>query len=236
MAKYRVTILLLAGLAFACNKKTNLESTNSVLTLQTIVNGTVTPNASAPADNYTYLEIRAVVDSSVVDTTTTISFATDNGTFSTGGNSYTSKIDVHGYAYAYLKSKYPIPTHVQGTAGSNYTQNLTIQFTTSYPDSIFINLPDSLSHDLANRLNFTATLYKLYGVVTPGLTLTFSADTNGKSIGSFTHNVPSDSTGTVNAQFWLNDTTYTGFLYMKAAMPGGSGQTITGTNMMVVTK
>jgi hypothetical protein len=236
MHKYWLSIILLSCIGPACNKGTGVLPANSVLKLQLANNGIPTPNMSIPADNYSYAQIMAIIDSTILDTTTTINFTTDNGSFSTGGTSYAAKVDIHGNAYAYLKSKVVVTAHVQATVGANYTQNLTIPFTTSYPDTMYINLPDSASNDLANRVSFSATLYKYLGSISPGLSVNFSArDTLGTPLGSFTHVLPSDTTGTVNAQFWLDNSSYTGFVYFNAYLLNGGKDTIRTSSKMLIT-
>jgi hypothetical protein len=236
MWKYGFLLLAMVGVAAHCHKS-GLIPDSQVLTLAAIdANGNVVVSDSIPADNYTYAEIRAAVDSSVVDTTTTIAFATDNGTFSVGGTSATAKIDIHGNAYAYLKSKSILAAHVQATVGANYTQNITIQFTTSYPDTIFLNLPDSATDDLANRVNFTTTLYKRLGSVSPGLSVNYNASTqSGAAIGMFARIIPSDTTGSVSGEFWLDSASYAGFIYIQAFLVTRASDSIKTTGKMLIT-
>lgn len=236
MSKHILTVPMLFCIALACNKNVKTPAADEVLKLYSTRDNMPVTNDSVLADSYNYAVIVGKVDSSVVDTTTTIIFTADNGSFSTGGASYTSKIDLHGEAYAFLKSKYPGPAHVQAQAGGNYTQNLTIQFIPSWPDQLFVNLPAKTSDSLGNRLSFSTNLVKNPGMASVGFILGFYAtDTVGNRKGSFTNIMPSDSSGTVNAQFWLQDSTYKGFLTVTAYLVRNTSDSIKGTNKMLIT-
>ena len=236
MQKYGILVLALLGFAGHCHKS-GLEPASKIFQLAVVdTSGNVLSTIDVPADNYTYAIIRAHTDSSVIDTTTAFSFTTDNGSFSTGGTSASSKIDIHGNAYAYLKSKAVLNAHVQATVGGNYSQYITIPFTTSYPDTLYLNLPDSATDDLAGRITFTTTLYKYFGSISPGLAVVFNATTAaGASIGTFTHVLPSDTTGTVNAEYWLDNATYTGFIYINAYLVTSTKDSIKTSGMMLIT-
>ena len=237
MYNFARIILILFFSAMCCCSKVNTITYAQVLTLQTYLNGVPVPNESVPADYFTYATVVASIDSTVVDSTSIISFSTDNGIFSVGGSTMTAKVDIHGKGYAYIKSKYIGPAHIQATVGGNYTQNIQIQFTTSYPDKIFVNIADTASDLPGNRIPLTATLYKYYGICSPGLLVQFIAvDTLGNSIGVFTNSVPSDTSGTATAQFSLNDATYSGKVMISGSLAIPSAQTVTGTNTILFLK
>jgi hypothetical protein len=231
-----ISFLLLAT-ALSCQKSGAIAPAEKILRLQLDTNGVAAPNYAIPADNYSYSQILAIADSSVVDTTTTIVFTTDNGTFSTGGQSATVKIDLHGMASVFLKSKSVVSAHVQATIAGNYTQNISVTFVTAYPDSLFVNLPDSANDLPETRINFNTILYKHHGSSSPGLNIGYEGfDNNGNSLGYFYDPTPSDTTGNATAQFWLNNSNYVGFIFIKAYIVIATGDSVTATNTMYIVK
>jgi hypothetical protein len=237
MERYSKWLLVGVVILSRCSNKVNLLPANEVLSLQMYQNGQAVPTYTVPADNFTYAGFIAHIDSTVVDTTTTIAFVTDNGSFSTGGTTLTAKVDIHGNTYAYVKSKLAIATHVQASVGASYTQNLTVTFTTSYPDKLFLNLPDTANNKLGNRVSFTAILYKYLGSPSPGQSVEFTAtDALGANIGFFENPMPSDTTGAVKSSFWLQDTTYVGFVHIRGALAISPGDSISTTSQMLITR
>src|SRR6202012_4251221 len=112
-------------LALSCHKSVNMLQADQILQL-TVLDQTGVPlgTTSVDADNYTMAEVEATVNSTVIDTTTVVNFSTDNGIFATGGTTYSAKINFQGNAFVYIKSKLPLPAHVQATVGGNYTQSI----------------------------------------------------------------------------------------------------------------
>lgn len=240
MVSNKFLSLLLLFVFSACIKPAPFLPANQVLSLQAfdIHNNPITAGDSISADNYSYAQIVASVDSSILDTTVTISFTTDNGTFLTGGTSYVAKIDIHGKAYVSIKNKWPLSAHIQASVGSNYTQNLIVPFNSSWPDYIVVKLPASSPDSLKTRLSFSTLLAKSFGTVSPGLTPAFLAtDTSGNAKGSFYAVTPSDTTGTVTGQFWLQDSTYVGFLYIRAVLYlNNQHDSVYGLSKLLITK
>ncbi len=64
----------------------------------------------------------------------------------------------------------------------------------------------------------------------------YAKDTAGNPVGAFNNITPSDSAGTVNAQFWILDPNYTGFISLTAYVVMAPGDTIRGQNRMLITK
>jgi hypothetical protein len=234
----RYAISLTFFLVFlACQKQPITIPPDKILKLQIDTNGVVAANYPIPADNYTFAQVLATTDSTVVDTTTTVMFTTDNGSFSTGGQSATVKIDLHGRASVFLRSKSAVTAHVQATVGGNYSQNIDVPFGISYPDSLFINLPDSADDLPKTRINFNTLLYKRHGSSSSGLNIGYSAfDTAGNPIGRFYNETPSDTAGNATAQFWLNSANYAGFVYVKAYVVITPGDSVKTTSAMYIVK
>lgn len=217
MRSSHLLFLFLPALGILC-KKPDLPtpSAGDILTVNLVKD-------SIPADNYSVALITARVDSAIVDTTNTVTFTTDQGTFASGSNTYSTTFDLHGVARAYLKSQSPQVAHVGVTVGSNYTQTVDVHFIPSWPDTLYINVQASATNALDTRVDVTAQLYKLTGGMTAGLAVDFNAmDSAGKLIGTFTNVKPSDVSGNATGQFWLQDTMYTGFVYIhgKMLLPG----------------
>lgn len=221
----------------ACHKTVDTPTAGEILTLQLYKDGKPAPDASTPGDNYTYATIVAILDSTVVDTTNTVSFTTDAGTFPNGTASVSASIDLHGKAYAYLKSGSVLTAHVQATVGSHNVQNIDVPFTTSWPDKLLINLPATASDTFTNRIDITATLIKNPGMPSAGFELGFYAtDTSGKPKGSFYNITLSDSGGNMSVQYWLQDSTYKGFITIRGFLVRQPGDSVIGINKMLFTK
>lgn len=238
----RYYIFLFTGLFLAlaaCQKPPAILPPGRVMNLEALdLNGNPLGTRGVPADNYTYVQIvDTLVDISVLDTTTGVTFTTDNGSFSTGGATYAAKFDQYGKAYAFLKSRAASPAHVLATVGTNYSQNLTIPFQTAWPDSIYLQLPVTASDSPASRISFTARLLLPVGTPSAGQPVGFYAmDTAGNRVGAFNNITPSDSTGTVNAQFWILNPAYKGFITMTAFVVKAPGDSVKGQNRMLITK
>jgi hypothetical protein len=234
--RYALLLLLLSA-DLACQKSASIAPAKKILALQLDTNSVAAPNYSLPADNYTYAQILASTDSSILDTTTTITFTTDYGSFSTGGQSATVKIDLHGNASVFLKSKTAISAHVQAAIGTNYVQNIPVSFVTAFPDSLYLNLPDSANDLPETRLSWTTSLYRRLGSATAGQNVGYQAfDTAGNRIGQFYNETASDTTGNAGVQFWLNNSNYVGFVYVKAYLIVSPGDSITTRNAMYILK
>jgi hypothetical protein len=234
-----VYIFLILVSASSCQKPPAPLPPSQVMNLSALdPNGNPLGPTGIAADNYTYAKIMdTLVDISVLDTTTTVTFTTDNGSFSTGGTTYAAKFDQTGKAYAFLKNKLPTAAHVQAAVGTTYTLSLTVPFQIAWPDSIYLGLPNEASDSLGSRVSFTTKLLLPLGTPSIGLQVGFYAtDINNNRVGTFNNITPSDSTGSVNAQFWILDPTYTGFESVTGYVVVSPGDTIKGKNLILITK
>jgi len=237
MKKCKLCLIMMIVCMSACHKTVDAPAAGEIMTLQLYKDGKPASNVSTPGDNYTYATVVAVLDSTIVDTTNAVSFTTDAGTFSNGTASVSAKIDLHGKAYAYLKSASILTAHVQATVGSNNVQNIDVPFSTSWPDKLLINLPATASDTFTNRITITATLKKNMGMPSAGFELGFYAtDTSGKPKGSFNNITLSDSDGNVSVQYWLQDSMYKNFITIKGFLVRSPGDSIIGINKMLFTK
>lgn len=194
-------------------------------------------SAGAPADNYTYAVIvDTLVDKSVLDTSTAVTFTTDNGAFSTGGTSCAAKFDQTGKAYAYIRNKWATSAHVEASVGTNFTLYITVPFQTAWPDSIYLQFAGAVSDSFGSMVTFTTRLIRPLGTPTAGLQLGFYArDTVGNPVASAFNNItPSDTTGSVTAEFWPLVLNYKGFLMVTAFLVTAPGDTIKGQNRVLL--
>jgi hypothetical protein len=190
---------------------------------------------SIPADNYTYAVIEdTLVDLSVLDTSSAVTFTTDNGVFSTGGTTYATKFDQTGKAYAYVRNKWPVAAHVQASVGANYALTLTLPFQTAWPDSLYLQLPAIVADTAGAMVTFTTKLVRPLGTPTPGLQPGFWAtNAAGARVGSFYNITPSDTAGNVSAAFWPLDLADKGsYLTVTAYLVVGVGDTIKGRGLV----
>jgi hypothetical protein len=184
-----------------------------------------------PADNYTYAEIDITVDSGIMAGQTDIVFTATAGTFQNGNATYNTTLDLSGHAKVYLKNNSIQSVTVVATLHALYSNQVSVDFVTSYPDYLTVDAPDSVVNTFGNFFQIKTHLNKNSGVITPGLPVAYSAKTdNGTSIGSFDNVRPPDATGLSSVDFHLQDTTFRGVVHFTSTLAKPGGQPLTATN------
>lgn len=147
--------------------------------------------------------------------------------------SSTSNFDVNGKAYFYVKSNQTGKSTITITSKDKNFISV-VNFDVSYPESINVNNDASMSNKINNRMNLTFNLKRLSGKVSVGLPISLTAlDKNGNNIGSFNNISTSDANGNITCVYWLQDTTYLGFVNFKAQVITPN-DTITGFNKVLI--
>lgn len=191
---------------------------------------------SIVANNYSYLEITVSADSNTIPAKREVKFETTKGVFSNGSNAYTTSIDVSGKAYAYLKSDKSEPALVKVTMALN-TKQVTVRFTTAWPDFLNVDVPASASNALSSKVTVSVQSGRNTGSVTPGIPVQFLArDTANKPVGTFMNLRPIGSDGKASAEFWLQDTTYKGFVNITGFVVRKPTDTVKGVNRVLFVK
>lgn len=195
----------------------------------------VTKN-DVPADNYTFAEISAVTKFRPT-ANDLIVFQADKGTFSNNSNTYSVNVSSNDTTRAFLKYNKPGLVRVTATVYNKYSKEVFVSFQTSFPTLILIN-PDSsaLQPLFTSKCNITAKLTRQVGSVSEGLLVTFYdsiATSSGGSIGTF-HNITySNAQGESTVEYWLQDTSYHGFVFIKSYFDTDMGR-VTGTNKIFI--
>lgn len=176
------------------------------------------------ADNYTYATITATT---AIQNNESIVFTTDKGIFSNGETIYTINALSGEPVRAYLKCNKAEMARVTATISNSTVKEVLVNFVPAYPTSIIVNpsvstLPAAfISTTLVNT-----KLIRLNGNVSEGMVATYKDSTgipDGTSIGVFLNNSFADAQGNAVVQYWLQDDTYHGFLYIIVEIETDAG-------------
>ncbi len=179
---------------------------------------------NVPADNSTYAKISAI-NVSKHEQVTTINFTADFGTFSNNDAGFEVHVSSHDTANVFLKSKTAGLVRVTASIGGSVASETMVRFLPSLPDQLIIE-PDSSSLRplYGSKSKIKAKLTKYVGTVSEGQVLLFSdSSSTGASVGSFLNTTLSDSNGMAFAEYWVQDTSYHGFVYIKGKIITNEG-------------
>jgi hypothetical protein len=225
--------VLLAGCGKDADKLNTPDINNTVST--PVVTATVKSDGVV-ADNYTNAEIQLQVK---LDTGLSRSFVltTDKGSFSNDSKSVTVFAGSDGLASAYLKDNRAELVNVTITnIEINYSKTISVQFVAALPDQILIE-PDAavVANSASAKVSIKATLLRKTGTVSVSQALTFGdlTTTGNKSIGIFLNSTLSNADGIVTVQYFLQDTTYKGYVNISGTIIDGT-KTISGTSRILV--
>jgi hypothetical protein len=177
-----------------------------------------------PADNYSYAEIKAITLSRNGSGNQLV-FSTDRGLFSNDEDTITVLVSSGDTTKVWLKSNLAGQARVMATYNNAFTEEISVTFTTSWPDQLIID-PDSssLRPSFYAKSDVVAMLLKISGTVSSGQTVNFYDSTvTGQSVGSFLNTTLSNSDGQAKTEYWLQDTSYHGFVYIKGVIHTNEG-------------
>jgi hypothetical protein len=197
-------------------------------------------NDTVIADNFSAIEISVQLDTSSSKDQKAVSFTTTIGSFIEGGTTVTVNSDIGGVAKVHFKSN----TIGNATLKASITGNSTnlviskdVYCSAAWPDLITINTSATLSHGLGNKLQVSANCLRNFGTVSQNIQVQFYAtDTLNHGKGAFYNISPTDQAGKANSEFWLQDTTFSGYLYIYSKVVTNKNQTILGKTQVFVTK
>ena len=177
-----------------------------------------------PADNYTYAEIVAITNSRG-DTGNQLVFTSDNGLFSNNSNTLSVQVSSSDTTKVYIRNNTPGQARVGSILNNSFTEEIVVNFTTSWPDQLIID-PDSssLKPSFYAMTNVVAQSIKFNGTVTAGQVVNFYDSTaTGQPVGSFLNTTLSNSNGEAMTEYWVQDTSYHGFVYIKGVINTDKG-------------
>lgn len=195
----------------------------------------VTKN-NVPSDNYTFGEISAITKFRP-NANDIIVFKADKGVFSNNSNTYSVNVSSNDTTRAFLRYNKSDIVRVIATIYNKYSKEVFVNFPTSYPTQILVS-PDSssLQPSFTSKCLIKSTLTRQIGSVSEGLLINYYdsvATSSGGSIGTFHNSTYSNSQGETTVDYWLQDTTYHGFVFIKSYIDTGKGR-VTGTNKIFI--
>lgn len=195
----------------------------------------VTKN-NVPSDNYTFAEIRAITKFRP-NANDIITFKADKGVFSNNSNTYSVNVSSNDTTRAFLKYNKSDIVRITVSIYNKYSKEVFVNFLTSFPTQILVS-PDSSTLEplYTSKCNIKTTLKRQTGSVTEGLQVNYfdSVSTaNGGSIGTFHNNIYSNSLGETTVEYWLQDTSYHGFVYIKSYIDTDTGR-VMGLNKIYI--
>ena len=196
----------------------------------------IVTNNNVPADNYTLGEISAVTKfrPSANDI---IVFKADKGVFSNNDKTYSVNVSSNDTTRAFLKYDKSDIIRVTATIFNKYSKEVFVNFLTSYPTQILVSPDSSILQPLfTSKCLIKSTLTRQVGSVSEGLLVNYYdsvATSTGGSVGTF-HNITySNSQGDTTVEYWLQDTTYHGFVFIKSYIDTDIGRVV-GVNKIYI--
>ena len=190
---------------------------------------------SVAADNYSYDEVVAKTKTPGEIQGRQVSFTIDKGSFANGSQQYTVTFGIDSTVSIFVKHNRSEFVRLTATVNNSYSKQLNLFFSIAYPDHVSVD-PDSL---LMTRIpgNHTAVIARLMrsvGTASEGQTVNFydSTDTGG-SVGSFTNTTPSNNLGTASANYYIQDTSYKGYVYIKAYVQTPAGRVLGSSKILM---
>jgi hypothetical protein len=221
MKKNYSYILIMAITMVACAKDEEVSMPDNLITFS--------GNNTIVADSYSKREIMLSIDPAYLNSVGSAAVTAEGGTISPSSVNF----DSNGKAYVYFMAGNVGNGKINITVKSRtYSYDMTAQ--QSYPEFIYVNHIASESNDLDKRIDIDLLLDRNNGKVSEGTMVTFTAiDGSGISKGSFFNVTNSDVDQKIKAEYWLQDTTFTGFIYFKAQCIT-STDTIEGSNKVFI--
>ncbi|MBK7234036.1 MAG: hypothetical protein IPH93_17660 [Saprospiraceae bacterium] len=188
----------------------------------------VTKN-NVPSDNYTFGEISAITKFRP-NANDIIVFKADKGVFSNNSNTYSVNVSSNDTTTAFLKYNKSDIVRVTATVFNKYSKEVFVTFLTSFPTQILVS-PDSsnLQPLFTSKCFIKSKLTRQNGSVSEGLLTNYydsTANSSGGSIGTFHNSTYSNSQGETTVEYWLQDTTYHGFVFIKNYIDTDTGRVI----------
>lgn len=188
------------------------------------------------SDNHEFSEISAIMEYKP-GANEVIVFHADKGVFSNNSNTYSVSVSSNDTTRAFLKYNKSEVVRVTATIYNKYSKEVYVNFLTSYPTQILVS-PDSSSLQplFSSKSLIKSKLTKQIGSVSESLSVNYYdsiATSIGGSIGTFHNSTYSNAQGESTVEYWLQDTSYHGFVFIKSYIDTDSGR-VTGTNKILI--
>jgi len=192
-------------------------------------------NDGLMADNYSVATLSVSTDRQLWQGKN-VTFGTSQGTFSNGQQTFTANADIDGMAKAYLTSSQSGIARVTLSLPGNVTKEQIVTFTNAPPTYISVEPGTStLPAALSSKTNVIANLERLNGMPSDNQIVVFHDSTEvNSSIGTFLNVSNSGTTKQASAQYWIQNNSYTGFVYIWACVTKADGKKICGKNRILI--
>lgn len=179
------------------------------------------------SDNYSFAEISAITIFRPTANDIFV-FKADKGVFSNNSSTYSVNVSSNDTTRAFIKYNKPGVVRVTATVFNKYSKEVYVNYLTSFPSQMLVN-PDSISlqSSFTSKCLIKTKLLRQVGNVSEGLTVNYydsTATLSGGSIGTFINNTYSDLQGQATVEYWLQDTSYHGFVFIKSYIDTDAGR------------
>jgi hypothetical protein len=155
------------------------------------------------------------------------------GLFSNGAAQISVPLDVNGAVTVYVTSRTPSIATVVATVGGVSAQTPTT-FTIAWPSQMLVQSDSAFLDSLPGTwATVTATLLRVPGEVNSGESVSFTdssavygAIPAGSNVGTFLNTTPSDTSGLVTTQYWLQNTNFHGYVYIIGTVNTPTGPVV----------
>ena len=188
------------------------------------------------ADNYSYGIIGAIFLNSD-SSTKQITFTTDRGFFHNGSKTYTANTIDSDTVKAFIRSSEAESSNISVSVSGKIIGNVLVNFINAFPEELTLESSTGfLPRTLNSKVILTAHLTRDKGMVSSGQKVYFydSTDVN-TSVGIILNSTLSNENGIASGTYALQDTSYSGMVYLKAFVNIPSKRLI-GTTKIIIPK
>lgn len=177
------------------------------------------------ADGASIVDLEIAIDTSPRPTPNSVVVSTSLGSLLGGNPTVTISADARGKALAKLRAPNDTGTALLTLTSGGITTYKSIQFVPALPDAVQLTASSfELKAGNANVVTLNAVLSRALGIPSPGVTLSFSADTLGGTSGNFgqfsTQHL-SATTPTATTRFTAGATSFHGIVVLRVTARAG---------------
>ena len=192
---------------------------------------------NVPADDYSYAAVDIELKPTAIAAKGVIlTLITDNAIFSNGQKTISFPVSADTRISVNLKSDRAESAVVRLNVGEKFTKAINVRFIDALAEALILESSQpSLSHKSASAVSLKASLSRINGKTTNAQLVNYydSAATGAKNVGTFLNVTRSDATGISGADYFLQDTTYRGFVYLKGFVGTGPNKVIATTRILI---
>jgi hypothetical protein len=234
MKKIKYSIIAFLFTLYGCSEKQELkpvdlqsESAIPVVSIQPNQFNIMVLNDTVLADGIQYSEIKLKLDTSLLYKFTSVEISTSSvGHFTDGLSDKTTLFNANGESSFYINSTSYGLCNISAKVVNSISKQASVYFKQSFPDQISVGLSSGVANSsFTTTIGVTTKLLKNSGTFSNGLTVHYSDSTTlNTSIGTFINQTITDSNGESVATYALQDTSYHGFVYLKAYVQTPNGK------------